>query len=80
MVICFGGDTEVLGPATSVGAVVLGAEGSRGAGETEALGNGVVVAGAGPRMHEPDAHRYALLEVASPLQDGQLLAGPRLAL
>ena len=47
MVICYGGDTEVLGPATSVGVVVLGAEGSGGAEEAGAVGNGVVVAGAG---------------------------------
>ena len=33
MVICCRGDAEVLGPATSVGAVVLGAEGSGGAEE-----------------------------------------------
>ena len=31
------------------------------------------------RMLEPEAPQYALLEVASPLQEGQLLAGPRLA-
>ena len=30
-------------------------------------------------MLEPDAPRHALLEVAAPLQDGQLLVGPRLA-
>ena len=30
-------------------------------------------------MVELDAPRYALLEVASPLQEGKLLAGPRLA-
>ena len=30
-------------------------------------------------MLEPDAPWYALLEVAAPLQDGQLLASPRLA-
>ena len=47
MVICCGGDTEVLGRATSAGAVVLGAEGSRGAEDAGAVGNGVVVAGAG---------------------------------
>ena len=46
MVICCGGDAEVLGPATSVGAVVLGAEGSGGAEEAGVVGNGVVVAGA----------------------------------
>ena len=31
-------------------------------------------------MLEPEAPQYALLEVASSLQEGQLLAGPRLAL
>ena len=46
MVICCGGDAKVLGPATSVRAVVLGAEGSRGAENVGAVGNGVVVAGA----------------------------------
>ena len=30
-------------------------------------------------MLEPDAPQYALLEVAAPLQEGQLLDGPRLA-
>ena len=30
-------------------------------------------------MLEPDAPRYALLEVVAPLQEGQLLVGPRLA-
>ena len=30
-------------------------------------------------MLEPNAPRHALLEVAALLQDGQLLAGPRLA-
>ena len=30
-------------------------------------------------MLEPDAPRYALLEVAATLQEGQLLAGPQLA-
>ena len=30
-------------------------------------------------MLEPDAPQHALLEVATPLQDGQLLTGPRLA-
>ena len=47
MVICCGGDAEVLGPATSSGAVVLGAEGSEGAEDAGDIGNGVVVAGAG---------------------------------
>ena len=31
-------------------------------------------------MLEPKDPQYALLEVAAPLQIGQLLAGPRLAL
>ena len=31
------------------------------------------------RMLEPEAPQYALLEVAAPLQEGQLLAGPWLA-
>ena len=31
-------------------------------------------------MLEPNAPWYALLEVAAPLQEGQLLVGPRLAL
>ena len=47
MVICYGGDSELLGPITSVGAVVLGAERFGGAEEAGAVGNGVVVAGAG---------------------------------
>ena len=37
----------VLGPATSVGAVVLGVEGSRGTEDVEVVGNGVVIVGAG---------------------------------
>ena len=37
----------MLSPATSTGAVVLGAGGSRGGEEAGAMGNGVVVAGAG---------------------------------
>ena len=47
MVICYRGDAEVLGPATSAGVVVLGAEGSGGAEEAGAVGNGVVVVEAG---------------------------------
>ena len=43
MTICCGGKAEVLGPATSAGAVVLGAGGSRGGKEARAVGNGVVV-------------------------------------
>ena len=31
------------------------------------------------RMLEPKAPQYALLEVPAPLQEGQLLVGPRLA-
>ena len=37
----------MLGLATSAGVVILGAKGSGGAEEAGALGNGVVVAGAG---------------------------------
>ena len=47
MVICYGGDAEVLGPVTSTEAVVLGAGGSESGEEAGAVGNGVVVAGAG---------------------------------
>ena len=47
MLICCGGDAEVLNPATSVGAMVLRAEGSGGVEEAGAVGSGVVVAGAG---------------------------------
>ena len=47
MVICCGGDAEVISPAASAGAVVLGAEGSGDVEEARAVGNGVVVAGAG---------------------------------
>ena len=47
MVICCGGDAEMLGPVTSAGVVVLRTEGSGGAEEAGAVGNGVVVAGAG---------------------------------
>ena len=39
MVICCGGDAEVLGPATSTGVVVLGTEGSGGAKEAGAMGS-----------------------------------------
>ena len=46
MVISCRGDAEVLDPATSAGAVVLGAEGSGGTEDAGAVGNGVVVAGA----------------------------------
>ena len=46
MVICYGGDAEVLGLITFVGAVVLGAEGFGGAEEAGVVGDGVVVAGA----------------------------------
>ena len=31
-------------------------------------------------MLEPDAPQYALLEMAAPLQEGQLLTGPWMAL
>ena len=33
----------------------------------------------GLRMLEPEAPQYALLEVAAPLQEAQLLVSPRLA-
>ena len=46
IVIYYGGDVEVLGPATSVG-VVLGVEGSRGADDAEAVGNGAGTEDAG---------------------------------
>ena len=41
IVTCCGGGAEVLGPATSAEAVVLGAEGSGGAEDAGAMGNGV---------------------------------------
>ena len=46
IMICYGGGPEVLGPATSARAVVLGAGGSGGAEEVGSVGNGVVVDGA----------------------------------
>ena len=39
IVICCGGGTEVLGQATSAGAVVLGARGSKGAEDVGAVGS-----------------------------------------
>ena len=47
MVICCEGNAEVLGPATYAGVVVMGTEGSGGVEDAGAVGNGVVVAGAG---------------------------------
>ena len=44
--ICYGGGAVVLGPATSVGAMVLGVEGFGGTEDTGAVGNGVVIVGA----------------------------------
>ena len=44
--ICCSGSTVVLGPGESVGAEVLGAEGSRGIEDAGAAGNGAVIAGA----------------------------------
>ena len=41
IVICCGGGAEVLGPVISIGAMVLGAEGSRGGEDAGAVGNGV---------------------------------------
>ena len=40
IVICCGRGTEVLGPATSAGVVVLGAEGSGGVEDAGVMGNG----------------------------------------
>ena len=45
--ICCDGSVVMLGLTTSVGAVVLGAEGSRGAEDAGSVGNGAVVAGVG---------------------------------
>ena len=45
--ICCGGGVVVLSPATSVGVVVLGVEGSRGTEDAGVVGNGAVIAGAG---------------------------------
>ena len=45
--ICCDGGVVVLGPATSVGAVVLGVEGSGGTEDAGAVGNGAVIARAG---------------------------------
>ena len=45
--ICCGGGAVVLGPTTSVGAVVLGVEGSGGIEDARAVGNGAVIVGAG---------------------------------
>ena len=47
IVIYYGGGAEVLGPATSAGAVVLGAEGFGGTGDAGAVGSEAVAAGAG---------------------------------
>ena len=44
--MCCDGRARMLGPATSVGAEVLAAEGSGGIEDAEAVGNGEVVAGA----------------------------------
>ena len=45
--ICCDGGAMMLGPTTSVGAMVLRAEGSGGAEDARAVGNGAVVAGDG---------------------------------
>ena len=47
--ICCDGGVMMLGPATSVGVVVLRAKGSGGAEDARAMGNGAVVAGAGTK-------------------------------
>ena len=44
--ICCGGSVVVLGPATSVGVVVLGVEGIGGTEDAGAVRNGLVIAGA----------------------------------
>ena len=45
--IYYGSGAMVLGPTTAIGVMVLEAEGSGGAEDTGAVGNGAVVAGAG---------------------------------
>ena len=45
--LCWGGGVVVLGPATSSGAVVMGAEDSRGTEDVGAVGNGAGTADAG---------------------------------
>ena len=45
--ICYDGGVVMLGPATSAGAVVLGAEGFGGAEDAGAVGNEAMVAGVG---------------------------------
>ena len=50
IVLCCHGGAVMLGPTTSVGAMVLGTEGSRGAEDAGVVGNGVVVAGAGTEV------------------------------
>ena len=47
--ICCDGGAVMLGQTTSVGAVVLGAEGFGGAEDAGAVGNGALVAGAGTK-------------------------------
>ena len=47
IVICCGGGAEVLGPATFVGAMVLGAEGSGGVEDAGVVGNGAGTEDAG---------------------------------
>ena len=44
--ICYGGGAVVLGPATSIGVVVLVVKGSRGIEDAGAIGNGALIVGA----------------------------------
>ena len=74
IVIYCGGGAEVLGPATSLGALVLGGPRALEVQRTQERW----VMEQEVRMQELDAPQYALLEVVAPLQEGRLLAGPRL--
>ena len=47
IVISCKGGAEVVGPAISIGVLVLGSEGSRGTEDAGAMGNGVVIEDAG---------------------------------
>ena len=45
--VCCNGDVVMLGPTTSIAAMILGVEGSGGAEDAGAVSNGAVVVGAG---------------------------------
>ena len=68
-IYCDGG-VLMLGPTTSAGAMVLGAEGSGGAEDVGAVVMEQWKLELELRMLEPEAPLYALLEVAAPLQEG----------